>query len=376
MIRTLYMLMTGIMLVMLHGCGEEDYPVPPASTVPKFTVAIDNNEFAPALASFTNTSVIPERAGTFVYYWNFGDGTTSTEKDPAHTYKRPGVFDVKLVVVTGSSNEINEFTQQVIIKDPNASGTPVYFTDGGTLFTALINDQAPLATPTGIKSLGDSYCVAIDTAHDKLYVTDYDGDRIVVANLDGTEAKDFRTGIGTPTSVAIDYTNNMLYWDTDTGIRRTSLDNSDVSAFDEFATGQSDPEGVSVDPVTKRLYWNTYSGSVWRQDLNGTTATVATAGEGGGSMLVVGDRIFFDTRNVAQGISQLVSTKMDGTGRTVITSGMGNRIYGIAYDGETNKLYWADRGSDRIMRANLDGTEPEPWYTGMAAKGLAIGKNK
>ncbi|MBT1688984.1 PKD domain-containing protein [Dawidia soli] len=374
MMRNVYILLMAIMLVMVHGCGEEDYPVPPASTVPKFTVAIDNDEFAPAQATFTNVSVIPDRAGTVEYYWSFGDGTSSMEKDPVHVYKKPGLFDVKLVIVTGSSNEINEFTQQVIIKDPNATGTPVYFTNGGTLFIALINDQAPLAIPTGINALGDSYCIAIDTANDKLYLSDYDGDKIVVANLDGTEATDFRTAIGTPTSLAIDYANNMLYWDTDTGIRRTSLDDDDVSAFEEFATDQNDPEGVSVDPVTKRLYWNTYTGGVWRQDLNGTTATLTVPGDGGGSMLVVGDRIYFDTRDVALGTSQLVSTKMDGSGRSIVTAGMGDRIYGIAFDGIENKLYWADRDSDRIMRANVDGTESEPWYTGMSVQGLAVGK--
>jgi PKD repeat protein len=366
--------MTGAMLVMIHGCGEEDYPVPPASTVPKFTVAIDNNEFAPAQASFTNASIIPDRAGEIEYYWSFGDGTSSTEKNPVHVYKKPGLFDVKLVIVTGSSNEINEFTQQVIIKDPNATGVPVYFTNGSTLFIALINDQAPLPIPTGINSLGDSYCIAIDTANNKLYLSDYDADKIVVANVDGTGAADFRIGIGTPTSLAIDYENNMLYWDTNTGVRRTSLDDNNVDAFDEFATGQNDPEGLAVDPVTKRLYWNTYTGGVWRQDLNSTTATLTVAGDGGGSMLVIGDRIYFDTRDVAQGTSQLVSTKMDGSGRSIVTAGMGDRIYGISYDDETEKLYWADRDSNRIMRANVDGTESEPWYTGMAAQGLAIGK--
>src|SRR5690606_31095160 len=32
------------------------------------------------------------------YFWDFGDGTTSTEENPEHTYMQPGNFTVKLKV--------------------------------------------------------------------------------------------------------------------------------------------------------------------------------------------------------------------------------------------------------------------------------------
>jgi len=42
------------------------------------------------------------------WYWDFGDGATSNEKNPSHTYGSPGAFDVSLRVVTsnGESTEV------------------------------------------------------------------------------------------------------------------------------------------------------------------------------------------------------------------------------------------------------------------------------
>ena len=43
--------------------------------------------------------------GISSWLWNFGDGETSTEKNPAHTYKNPGTYTVSLKVVgPGGSN--------------------------------------------------------------------------------------------------------------------------------------------------------------------------------------------------------------------------------------------------------------------------------
>src|ERR1700754_1411495 len=98
--KVLYIFFVVWSISMLHSCSEDDFPVPPASTVPKFSVTIDNYEFAPASVSFSNESIIPERAGTVTYMWSFGDGQSSSEKDPIHLYTSPGAFNVNLVVVS------------------------------------------------------------------------------------------------------------------------------------------------------------------------------------------------------------------------------------------------------------------------------------
>jgi gliding motility-associated-like protein len=49
------------------------------------------------------------------YYWNLGDGTTSTEVLPEHTYTEPGVYDVVLIVENGDCRD-TEFGR--IVVDP------------------------------------------------------------------------------------------------------------------------------------------------------------------------------------------------------------------------------------------------------------------
>jgi gliding motility-associated-like protein len=65
---------------------------------PAFTTNAPNNSVCPGTSvSFTESSV--SFAPVQSWYWNFGDGTTSTlQNPPPHNYVAPGVYDVKLVI--------------------------------------------------------------------------------------------------------------------------------------------------------------------------------------------------------------------------------------------------------------------------------------
>jgi gliding motility-associated-like protein len=78
------------------------------------------------------------------YLWDFGDGTTSTGKNPTHTYSTPGTYDVSLIIST-TSGCVDTLTMPEAVKagsKPNASFTvnpsdvcafqPVQFTDNST----------------------------------------------------------------------------------------------------------------------------------------------------------------------------------------------------------------------------------------------------
>jgi len=375
--KILYTFLIAIGLAATNSCSDDSFPVPPASTVPKFTFTIDNDAFAPATVAFTNASIVPERAGTVAYTWNFGDGTSSTEASPVHEFKAPGAYQVNLVVVTSGSLEINDVSQTIVVKDPNATGVPLFYADDGTtVYTALINNGAPVPTSIGVTTL-DSYGMVVDTANNKLYVADFNGKNILVSDLDGKNMKVFRSNIGEPDAVVIDYDAKMLYWDTSSGIRRAKLGVDDVSEFEDFVTGQAnDPEGIAIDPVTKALFWNNYDGNVWTKNLNGTgEKSIVTTG-GGGAVIVVDNKIYFDDY-VASGDIQLRSANLDGTGVATLATTISKVVYGLAYDGDGEKIYWVDRGNHKIMRANLDGSSPELWLaTSGSPQGLAIGKKK
>jgi PKD repeat protein len=371
--KYIYILLSAIFL--LQGCSDDGFPVPPASTVPVFTYSIDNEELAPATVIFTNMSIVPETVGTATYSWNFGDGQSSSETNPSHLYTESGVYNVNLVVTTSTSLEVKQLTKTIVIKDPNASGIPIYFTDGAQVYQALINTQAPIFTPLNGVAAQDSYGMVMDTINMKLYISDYGSDKIYRSNLDGSNFEDFRTGVDQPNGMTIDYAENQIYWDTSSGIQRADIDNTDVTQKEDFVTGQpNDPDGLSIDPVNRKLYWVNYNGGVWVKNLDGTSETLLIPDIEGGSILVVNNRIYYD-EYIASGDIRLKSANLDGTNITTIAVGMGRVVYGIAYEPEAQKIYWGDRGSDTMWRANLDGTNPEAWYVASGdTRGILIGK--
>jgi gliding motility-associated-like protein len=66
---------------------------------------------------FTNESVVADES-LARYVWNFGDGTTSTERNPSHSYNNSGTYDVTLEVsYDGFASCSSESTQQFIVNE-------------------------------------------------------------------------------------------------------------------------------------------------------------------------------------------------------------------------------------------------------------------
>lgn len=104
-----------------------------APPVANFTFTGDNNQ-APCQVVFTNTSV-----NAVSYLWEFGDGMSSTEANPAHVYTEGGSFNAKLTAY-GQSGLSSSVTKMVTIKPPvlstnvtfnNTTFTDIYITLGG-----------------------------------------------------------------------------------------------------------------------------------------------------------------------------------------------------------------------------------------------------
>lgn len=365
--------------LMLSSCKDEGFPVPPASTVPRFSYTMDNNGYAPTTVMFTNESIVPEEAGNPFYFWDFGDGTKSTEVSPEHLYSASGTFTASLMIKTDVSMEIKQLAKDIVILNSEATGIPVFFTDGSQVYSGYLNDDNPVFSTLPIGPFQDSYDLAVDTVNSKLYISDYDASAIYRCDLDGSNLSEFRTGLPGPDGLAIDYAGNKLYWDTNDGIQRADISNSDVNQKEDFVIGQSagDPEGVSIDPVHSKLYWINYNGGLWTKNLNGTGETEIIPLVEGGSTLIIGDRVYFD-QWVATGDIHLKSANLDGTGISTITTGISRVVFGIGYESEYNKIYWDDRTPGKIMRGNTDGSGIETWYekSGSNPRGIVFGKKK
>ncbi|MEO0248551.1 MAG: M14 family zinc carboxypeptidase, partial [candidate division WOR-3 bacterium] len=92
---------------------------PPGAPVASFTASLTSG-FAPLEVHFTDqsTGVITS------WSWNFGDGSTSTERDPVHTYTQGGTYTVSLTV-SGPGGSDTESQAGLIHVEPGTE--PVRF---------------------------------------------------------------------------------------------------------------------------------------------------------------------------------------------------------------------------------------------------------
>jgi len=89
------------------GCYKNE-PVPVAG----FGYTGNNQFQVPCTVAFSNTS-----SNAFSYLWRFGDDSTSVLKNPSHTYREPGKYEVYLRAYTESQKEWASLIKIIVIKD-------------------------------------------------------------------------------------------------------------------------------------------------------------------------------------------------------------------------------------------------------------------
>ncbi|MEM9887129.1 MAG: PKD domain-containing protein [Bacteroidota bacterium] len=99
------------LFVVAMGCNDDDDPTPTPKEAPtaSFTFTADSDD--PLTINFSSTST---EATSFS--WDFGDGNTSTEENPSHTYDAPDTYTVELTV--GNDVGSNSATASVTAESP------------------------------------------------------------------------------------------------------------------------------------------------------------------------------------------------------------------------------------------------------------------
>ncbi|TVP43470.1 MAG: PKD domain-containing protein, partial [Mongoliibacter sp.] len=131
----------------------------------------------PLEVSFTNQSITPSPPTSFS--WDFGDGQTSTEINPTHTYASPGIFTVSLTIrdLDGCTRTLTkvdfievetldfEFTDlnDVSCFDGSDGAVSVQTLEGTGPFTYLWSNEETSATVTGLKE--GTYSVTVTDAN-------------------------------------------------------------------------------------------------------------------------------------------------------------------------------------------------------------------
>ena len=90
---------------------------------------------APLIVTFTDESEPPADN----WLWNFSDGTTSTDRNPMHTFTTPGIYDITLLVSNAFGEDTYTHTQYIqVLKTCPETVTDV---DGNTYNAVSIGDQ-------------------------------------------------------------------------------------------------------------------------------------------------------------------------------------------------------------------------------------------
>jgi hypothetical protein len=188
-------------------------------------------------------------------------------------------------------------------------------TDGSSSTVLLDDSTVQIGTPTG---------VAVEQENGVVYWTDFFYDSIMKANVDGSEISLVLDGgsgdVVLPFEVELDEEHGVLYWlnRSDSSLKRVTVDGSAVETVISNSNTLDEGWGLELDPATKTLYWTNFS-------------VGSTPG--------------------------LFSVSTDGTDqKNVVTGSAAGDPRGIALNPQTNELYWADYANGKIRKVNTDGT--------------------
>ncbi|MBP8646354.1 MAG: immune inhibitor A [Syntrophobacteraceae bacterium] len=89
------------------------------------------------------------------HLWDFGDGTTSTESDPVHTYTKGGKYTVKLTVTGPHGTDTKKKTKYIEVYVPPVANFTAAVTSGKAPFRARFEDRSKGTVTQRLWKFGD-----------------------------------------------------------------------------------------------------------------------------------------------------------------------------------------------------------------------------
>ncbi|MBX2875600.1 MAG: PKD domain-containing protein [Saprospiraceae bacterium] len=120
---------------------EIEIPEPSEICQPKATFQVINDECrASCTIEFENFT-----EGAQEYLWNFGDGNSSTDRNPSHTYEQAGSYQVELVAMCGDETALHSQTvtilEEIVTTSFSCGETYTDPRDGRTYQTMWIDED-------------------------------------------------------------------------------------------------------------------------------------------------------------------------------------------------------------------------------------------
>ena len=222
---------------------ESDFILVSPDAFSDFSVVTNNLN---STATFTNLSFDADS-----YLWDFGDGNTSTEENPIHTYAAPGTYSVTLEAINNCGSDF--FTDDVTLdpgpppnanffsnhNNPECEGVTISFMDattnnpeswfwefpGGTPSTST--DQNPVV----VYNVAGSYDVMLTATSPNGSNTEIENDYVIIV---GTPDVNFTSATNGLTVNFTNTTNNGSSFSWDLGDGNSSTDENPTHTY---ATG-------------------------------------------------------------------------------------------------------------------------------------------
>jgi PKD repeat protein len=269
-----------------YNCSDEMemtikvMPVPQ----PQFLANPPSQVYSPSgnPVAFTNQT----NAGSWTYLWKFGDGSTSAEKDPNHTYTALGTFKVVLVVYNANCSDSISHEVRVLPPPPVANFDTI--PSGCEPWTITINNTSLNTDVPGTTYRWDFGDGSFSTAKNPVY-TYFDPGiyrvELVVTGPGGTSSK---------SQVVNSYASPRAYFEVsptfvfvnDEQVRGFNLSTPSTGLTFLWEFGDGDTSKVK-EPFHKYMEAGVYDITLWAYSANGCTdkyvlspgVTVEPAGE-------------------------------------------------------------------------------------------------
>lgn len=361
-----------LLFVLAAGCTRFEGPVD--------FIADPTSGKMPLVVSFE-----PTFCGAIEHYvWSFGDGTTSTERSPEHTYTKAGTYTVTLLVTPQAGEPLAAVKEDYItVRSGMQAGriTPIYWTEAGvgTVQRCLRDGSLVQALDMSIDEPGD-----VVVSGSVVYWADTGRGEIVAHDLVTSQNTVLASGRYDPYGVAADAQRGKLYW-TELYTNPAGIDGMVKSipltggSPASVLQTQGHPYDIVYDPVGGRLYWTQHF-SILPRSLGGSYGIAVLNPLTGLPDRVVSGLAYTPVGIAVDGVngklywtgnSAVHRCNLNGTGVETIVSGADNP-HGIAVDPELGKVYWGENG--RIRQANLDGTVVQTILDGLGQIiGLSLG---
>ena len=358
-------------------------------------------------------------------YWTDRDNVDFANPNARNSIRRMNLDGTNTeTLVTGGPS-----VKEAIALD--TAGGKMYWVDWNT-FTGAGKIQRANLDGTNVEDvvpeLIDPRGIALDFSRGKMYWTDGGAGKIQRANFDGSNIENLVTGV-VASYLVLDFRDSKIYW-ANWGVGKIQRANFDGSNVEDIVVGLGHATGIALDDLNGKIYWanwftNFQGSKIQRANLDGSNVEDLVTGVGlsvGIALSIPQAPVFRLNPNVVTDQTFTVGTPvsltlptatggtppytynisalppglqfdpvdrwLNGTPTTLVNAHPVTYTATDATGADTSLtftitvqdtpaltdvyMYWTDHGTNKIQRANLDGTNVQDIVTVDAADRIAL----